>query len=239
MMKNVSAVIVSNRTGRHLKTPVPLLPFGDTTILGRTLLAYLGAGFSEIVLVLSYRASDVQASLGPLAEKIQLATSADPDEEFGSLLRRGCEKISPASKAFAIGMGDQPLLTTELITELAHKFTAAKARILVPVCQGHVGFPSYFDMSVLPDFKKLNPRQEICDVLKARASEVVDCGVFETAVARHVDDLEDYHAMLRMAGLAIPQLPETAEDGNGTQPEPAQGTDPGILGQVRRVDSDS
>ena len=237
MTKNLSAVVIGSRTGRHLKTPVSVLPFGETTILNRTLSAYLEAGFTELILVLSYRAAEVQASLGDLAGKVQLVTAADPDEEFGSLMRSGCERVSSSARGFALGMGDQPLLQPAFLTALGEKFVSSKSKILVPVCQGHLGFPVFFDISLASEFKKLPPQAELWDLLKARGQDVFDCGVYETAVVRHVDDMEDYHAMLRLAGLPIPETPPEIEPGNGATPESAMAPEAGFLGPVRRVEA--
>jgi molybdenum cofactor cytidylyltransferase len=241
MMKNLSAVIVNSRAGRHLKTPVPMLPFGDTTILNRTLTAYLDAGFREVIVVLSYRATEVQTSLGPLAGRVHVVSAAHVDEEFGGLIRLGLERISNSSKGFAIGTGDQPLLDKALLTALGDRFSSSKTKILVPVCQGQVGYPAFFDVALLAEFRRLPPQGEVWDILKAHATDVLDYGVFQTAVIRHVDDTEDYHAMLRMAGLPIPEPEEEEEAASTAGQQPAagatSGADSGVLGPVGRIET--
>jgi CTP:molybdopterin cytidylyltransferase MocA len=244
MMKNLSAVIVNSRAGRHLKTPVPMLAFGDTTILNRTLTSYLDAGFSEVIVVLSYRGSEVQASLGPLAGRVQVVSTAHVDEEFGGLIRFGLERVSPSAKGFAIGTGDQPLLDKELLKTLGDRFTSSKTKILVPVCQGQLGYPVFFDASFLAEFRRLPPHGEVWDILKSHPTEVLDHGLYQTAVVRHVDDIEDYHAMLKMAGLPIPEPEEEEEEpvsSDGQQPSPATGAtagaESGLLGPVGRIES--
>ncbi len=237
MMKNLSAVIVASRTQRHLKTPVPLLPFGDTTVLGKTASAYLDAGFSEVILVLGYRGTEIQASLGPLAGKTQILIAPIPDEDFGGLVRRGIEKISSSAKAFAIGVGDQPLLEKDLLENLADKFSASKAKILVPVCQGALGYPVFFDVSLAQEFRRLPAGAETWDVLKAHADEVFDYGTFHTSVARHIEDMDDYHAALAIARLPIPEIaPPVAPGSNGTSPDTASPGDGGATGQVSRIE---
>jgi molybdenum cofactor cytidylyltransferase len=222
MMKNLSAVIVASRTQRHLKTPVPLLPFGDTTVLGKTASAYLDAGFAEVILVLGYRGTEIQASLGPLASRLQILIGPIPDEEYGTLVRRGVEKISSGSKAFALGLGDQPLLDKDLLENLADKFAASRSKIMVPVNQGSIGYPLFFDASLAQDFRKTAAGAEPWDVLKAHAGDVLDYAVFHTSVVRHIEDMDDYHEALSIARLPIPEIAPTPEPGsNGTPPEAA------------------
>jgi molybdenum cofactor cytidylyltransferase len=237
MIKDLSAVIVGSRSGRHLKTPVPLLPFGEETVLQRTLNAYLTAGFNEIILVQGYRSSEVQASLGTLANKIQFVGSSLPDEDFGTVLRRGIEKLSPSAKAFAVGLGDQPLLTSELVGQLAERFAAGKSKILVPVCQGFLGHPVFFDISLAAEFKKLPAHGETWDVIKAHGTEVLDYGVYHTAVIRHIEDVDDYHDLLRLAGLPVPEPAAREAEGNGGPPfEPPPRHD--VIQSVGRVEID-
>lgn len=239
MMNHVSAVIVGSRSGRHLKTPVPLLPFGDKTVLQRTLSAYLDAGFSEIILVQGYRASEVQNSLGPLADRVQMVMPPLPDEDYSVLIRRGLERISASAAAFAIGLGDQPLLTPELLSELGDRFASIRPKILVPVCQGFLGHPVFFDMSLVSDFRKLPAHGETWDVIKAHGSEVHDYGVYHTSVIRHIEDVDDYHELLHLAGLPIPEPMANEVEGNGVpQPDTGTRTEGSAFHPIGRVEVD-
>jgi len=222
MIKNMSAIVVPSRIGRHLKTPVPLLPFGDTTVLNRTLGAYRAAGFDEIIVVLSYRAADLEASLGADAAAYQVVTSPNPEEEYPGLIRRALERLSPSAKSFALGLGDQPLLDGDLLQGLAQRFVAANRPILVPVWQGHLGHPVFFAASLAEELKQLKPNQDPWDVIKAHAADVHDHHVYHTSVVRHIEDTEDYHDLLTIAGLPIPQTePLAGADGDGASPEMA------------------
>jgi molybdenum cofactor cytidylyltransferase len=204
MSKNLSAVVLASRTHRHLKTPVPLLPFGESTVLARTLTAYLGAGFDEVLVVLGYKATEMEASLHSLAGKVRVVASPHPDEDFAGLVRRGMEQLPSSCKAFALGIGNQPLLEPALVKELATVMAAKKAKILVPVWQGQIGYPAFFDISLAQEFKALPAHGETWDVIKKHGGEVLDYEVHHTSVVRYVEDMEDYQALLTLAGLPVP-----------------------------------
>lgn len=204
MMKNLSAVIVAGRENRHLKSPKQLLPFGETTVLDRTLSAYLDAGVTELILVLGHRGEEIAAALSNLDPRVKLVTSPHPDAGFGTHLQEGIQAISPNAKAFLLGLGDQPTLTAELVSRLAQQFEAGGKKILVPVCQGSIGHPAFFSASLLPEFKKLSSTQDAWDVIKANGAEVLDIHMYETCVVRDIEDFEDYKALLQIAGLPVP-----------------------------------
>lgn len=205
MMKNLSAIIVAARSGRRLRTPIPMLPFGDTTVLGRTLRAYLTGQFSEIIVVLGHRGEEIRASLGDLATKALIVQAPGGDEPYADLLRLGVERLSGTAKAFAVGRGDQPLLGKEVIEELITAFAATKGKILVPTWQGTVGQPVFFDVSYAADFRRLAAPAETWDILQAHGAEVTDREVQYAAVAQGIEDRDDYFDALRCAGLPVPE----------------------------------
>jgi molybdenum cofactor cytidylyltransferase len=205
MMKNLSAIIVAARSGRRLRTPIPMLPFGDTTVLGRTLRAYIDAKFSEIIVVLGYRGEEIRASLGDLAGKLVTVQAPAGDEPYADLLRLGVERLSGTAKAFAIGRGDQPLLGKEILDELGTAYAATKGKILVPTWQGSIGQPVFFDVSFAGDFRRLAAPAETWDVIRAHAEQVEDREVQYTAVTQGIEDRDDYFDALRCAGLPVPE----------------------------------
>ncbi len=205
MLKNLSAVIVATRSGRRLRTPIPMLPFGDTTVLGRTLRAYLDAGVGEVIVVLGHRGEEIRASLGEVGDRVSIVQAPTGEEPYADLLRLGMERLSPSTKAFAVGRGDQPLLSPELLEELSTAYSATKGKILVPTWQGSIGHPVYFDASLAGDFRRLEAPAETWDVIRAHADQVEDREVQYAAVVQGIEDREDYHEALRGAGLPVPE----------------------------------
>jgi molybdenum cofactor cytidylyltransferase len=229
MMKNLSAVIVAARSARRLRTPIPMLPFGDTTVLGRTLRAYLDAKFSEIIVVLGYRGEEIRSSLGDLAGKVVTVQAPSGDEPYSDLLRLGVERLSASAKAFAVGRGDQPLLGKELLEELGTAYAATKGKILVPTWQGSLGHPVFFDASFAGDFRRLTAPAETWDILQAHADQVEDREVQYLAVVQGIEDRDDYFEALRCAGLPVPEPTRREEPSSVTGGE---GLEEGPLGTV-------
>jgi molybdenum cofactor cytidylyltransferase len=224
MTKNLSAVILGTRSGPRLKTPIALLPFGETTVLNRTLASYVEAGFAEVVLVLGTKAAEIRESLGGLAQKVRVVETAG-DDRFAPMLRAGLEGASGGNRGVAVGLGDQPLLTPEILTLLAERFESAKAKILVPVWHGSLGLPMIFHSALTGELRSLEPDAGSWDVLRAHGRDVLDADVPYAAVVRRIEDRADYHEMLRVAGLPVPEPPpaevavEAMHSGNGGQPE--------------------
>ncbi len=218
MSKTISAVLVATRMQRRLKNPIPMLPFGEKTILRQTIDAYLEAGIGEIAVVVGYRGAEIQESLGPLPGSVKVIISADPEEAFGSMFRRGLQALS-SPKGVAVGMGDQALLPGELIARLAAAFSSGKSRILVPLWSGQVGMPVFMDPSMADEFANMPPHSELWDLLTAHKDEIQEYPTSHRSILRHIEDTEDYYGMLEMAGLPVPRAAEEKGAEGGSQQE--------------------
>lgn len=203
----ITAILVAGPETRHLRLPKQTLPFGDSTVLGTTLQAYLDAGVSDVIIVLGYKADAIQAELGSLPPNVRVVKNPLFDEGIVSFLRTGMIELSDSAKAFCIGLQDQPLLTAELIEEFLKAFVDSKKKVLVPACQGSLGLPAFFTANLADELQNLPPNGELWDVLKKHQNDLVDHPTTYTAVLRSIDDLDDYHTLLTIAGLPIPDVP--------------------------------
>ena len=217
---SIPAILVGGREVRHLRVPKQNLPFGETTVLGKTLRAYLDAGVSEVILVLGYKADVIASQLGPLPANVRIVKNPLFDEGMGTFLRAGVRELPSGIRGFCVGLGDQPLLTGELVRGFIEAFLEAKTKILVPVCQGSLGFPAFFDASLAEEIQTLPPRGDLWDILKRHRDDVVDHPTGYTAIVSSIEDQEDYHTLLRIAGLPIPEKVVSPTSSNGLAPSP-------------------
>ena len=228
MTQNLSAVILGTRSGPRLTTPIPMLPFGESTVLTRTLASYLEAGFAQVIVVLGSQAEEIRASLSPLGDRVRVVETAGGDDRFAEMVRVGVEALSGGSQGIVLGLGDQPLLSSEILTSLSARFAESQAKVLVPTWHGHVGHPIWLRGTLAGELTRLGPDAESWEILQAHAKDLLDVEVPFTAVVRRIEDRADYYDLLRMAGLPVPESPapevamEAAYSGNGGQPDPGR-----------------
>ena len=115
----IPAIIVGGREARHLRLPKQSLPFGDSTVLGKTIHAYVDAGASEVIVVLGYKAEQIQAALGSLPPNVRFVRNPLFEEGMGTFLRTGVRELPADAKSFLIGLCDQPLLVGRAVVEVA------------------------------------------------------------------------------------------------------------------------
>lgn len=197
MTHKLSAVLFSGRP-QTAKARPGLLDFGGQKVVERTLAAY--ADFAQVVLVVDgdptgFPAKDARIEVVTLPEGAPVAEQ----------LRAGVAAAGGGSKGFSLGLIDQPLLTKELVDAMAEKFLGGKAQILAPVALRQIGQPVFFRSELAGEFASLGADETAWTILK-RHGDAVD--VFEThhtSVIRNIEDTDDYHALLALAGLPVPQ----------------------------------
>jgi molybdenum cofactor cytidylyltransferase len=206
MAKTLSVLLLTNRDARRPKVPPYLLPFGEDTILQKTLEAYQALDPTEIVVATPEPAFRVRDALdASLREKVLVVSSPDFRARVGQAIRLGLERLVPEPEVLALGWTDQPLLTPDLLRRLHREYTQGSGRIGVPVCQGIPGHPVFFPRNLLGELLQLGPEETHRHVLLRHPEDVVELEAEETAVLRTVEDPESYREMLAMAGLPFPE----------------------------------
>ena len=220
---SITVLLVGGRETRHLRVPKQILPFGDSTVLGRTIKAYLDAGFADVLLVLGYKADLIASELGDLPPGVRIVRNPLFDEGMSSFLRAGLRELPASATGFCIGLEDQPLLTPELLKEFADAFVAGKKPILVPAYQGSLGLPAFFRASMAEELSQLKQTEDLWDVMKRHGDELIDHATGFSAVVRSIEDTDDYHALLRTARLPIPEIQPPPPPPPPPAPEPEPG----------------
>ncbi|MCA9728106.1 MAG: NTP transferase domain-containing protein [Candidatus Eisenbacteria bacterium] len=205
MSKKLSAILLSRPLGQG-RTPKMLLPFGDETVLARTLKAY--QGFDEVLVVVPGSGDGVDAAIQSSGIAARSIAVADAEAGLGEQLRAALDAASSSTQGYAIGMTDQPILSSELVTDIRSRFEGGKAKILAPVCQRAIGLPTFFDSEMRKELSSLSAHGTLWDVFKAHGDDVDACELFHTAVLGGIEDTDDYHALLRLAGLPVPEPEE-------------------------------
>jgi len=204
MPHKLSAVLISGRPQTARSRP-GLLEFGDKKVVERTLAAY--SDFAQVILVVT---GDLQG-FPPAGGNLKVVGTPE-GASVGEQVRAGLGAMDSSNQGFALGLLDQALLTPELVNAMAEKFLGGKAKILVPLSLKQIGQPAFFRSALSADFTKLAEGETAWAVLKKNGDEVDTFDTNETTVLRNIEDIDDYHAMLHLAGLPVPEPAEEGAD---------------------------
>ena len=167
----------------------PLLPFGDSTVIKSCISHLLGAGVSEIVVVLGHRPDDVREHLKDSG--VSFALNSDPESEMSVSIVRGLEQTSPAAKALLIALVDHPAVDSATIRAITDEWRRGST-LVQPEHNGRGGHPVLIDLSFRNDLLSLDPEKGLRGFFEAHRGGVRRLAVDSPFVARDMDTWEDY-----------------------------------------------
>jgi CTP:molybdopterin cytidylyltransferase MocA/SAM-dependent methyltransferase len=107
-----------------------LAPIGGRPVLQHVLDALATAGVGEVVVVLGRDAVDVEAAITWRAER--RVVNPEPERGLASSLQVGFEAVGPSAGAVLVALGDQPLVSAEVVRSLLDATVVPDRPIVVP-----------------------------------------------------------------------------------------------------------
>jgi molybdenum cofactor cytidylyltransferase len=158
----------------------------------------LGSQLDEIVVVTGHQAGEVVAALAGLV--VRTVYNADYAAGLSSSLRVGIDAVPPEASGAMILLGDQPLLTIEVINRLVNAYRISRAAIVAPWAAGRRGNPVLFGRELFGELQEVRGDEGARAVIVAHAPRLelveVDGAVFED-----VDTPEAYERLKLSHGI--------------------------------------
>lgn len=192
----VTAVILAAGLSRRLGQPKLLLPFEGRSLIRRTAEQVIAAGdgqWEEVAVVLGHEAEKIQQELEGLAVR----TIFNPRFAMGmsASLMAGLQAVTPHTEGAMIFLGDQPLVSSEVIGSMLALFKKSHRPILVPTYDGVNGNPVLFSRSLFSELMTVEGDKGGRDVIR-RDPDRVETVPFPSELApRDVDTWEDYEIL--------------------------------------------
>jgi molybdenum cofactor cytidylyltransferase len=187
-------VLASGMSLRFGKDNKLLAPFGQSTVVRRTVQAYLDGNLQPVLVVMGHQAGRVRTALAGLP----VVDVYNPEFEQGQsrALVHGVTALPPLTPAAVIGVADQPLLTGEVIRQLVMAYRTTRAPLVVPRYAGGRGNPVLFDRRLFAELLQVTGDQGGRPVLETHRQEIAWVDVPNVRAGADLDTPEDYRALL-------------------------------------------
>jgi molybdenum cofactor cytidylyltransferase len=148
--ERVTAVILAAGEGQRMgNVTKQLLPWGNTTVLGRTIANAQASDVHDLVVVTGYQAAAVSA----VAQATGVETIYNPDYATGEMLsslKTAVAQLPAHIQAVLVMLADQPLVGPEIINQLLSAYWRDEGDLIAPTFKGQRGNPvligrAYFD----------------------------------------------------------------------------------------------
>ncbi len=208
-MQTTAAIILaagsSSRmgAGRHKL----LLPLACRPVLVHVIDATLASQARPIIIVLGYQAKEVRAHLASYLEHLNIIITENPDYQQGMstsmhmglrtlMANEDSSSISRVDSAL-IMLGDQPLITPQMIDTLITTRRTTRQLIVAPLYDGKRGNPVLFDASLFAELLATTGDEGGRSVIKRHRQELATVEVNDPMANYDVDTWEAYQRLLQ------------------------------------------
>jgi molybdenum cofactor cytidylyltransferase len=180
----------SSRMGQHKL----LLPLLGKPLVVHAVESALASEVDETVVVVGYRAEAVREALA--GQPVRIVVNPDYAQGQSTSLRAGVAALTAQTEAAIILLGDQPLLTAEMLNALIATWKRTASLIVAPVFGGQRGNPVLFSRALFPELLQVRGDQGGREVVQRHAGEVTLVQMADPAAALDVDTWQEYQALL-------------------------------------------
>jgi molybdenum cofactor cytidylyltransferase len=180
-----------------------LLPLHHRPVLAHVIEAVFGSRARPIVLVLGHQAAQVREHIQRDLAQNSIKVVENPDYALGqsTSMQAGLRTLlaakpeeAPTSAIFLLG--DQPMITAQMIDELIALKEQSGKRIALPLYQGKRGNPVVFALDLAPELLQVSGDEGGRGVLKRHPDEIASLEMGEEVANFDVDTWEAYQEVL-------------------------------------------
>jgi molybdenum cofactor cytidylyltransferase len=180
-----------------------ILPYKETTILGEVLENARQSVLDPLVVVLGFMADEIRGQIDFGTATVVIAETYARGQSAS--LRAGLSCV-PADCAGALFLlGDQPLITTDLINTLLAAYRPSRNDILIPTWRGKRGTPVLIGRPLFPQLNALTGDTGARVLFEKFADRILEIEVDKEGVRIDIDTPEDYENL-----CSAPPLPGPA-----------------------------
>ena len=164
-------------------------------LLERVLDSALASNVDEIVLVLSPETvAPAEARSDP---RVRAVINRGPESGQSGSLRLGLQSIDPGSQAAIFLLGDQPLVTSDVIDALIAHHQATGKAIVASSYGGRRGSPVLFERSLFGELLALEGDTGGREIIARHGEQLATVEVGAPEAGSDIDTWDDYMALRR------------------------------------------
>ncbi len=194
MEGSIVAIVLAAGASSRMGEPKLLLPWGNSTILGQTLLNVRASVVDHILIVTGAQHEEISA----IARVHGIPTVHNPAHHEGEMLSSlqcGLRHLPADCAAILAVLADQPLLQSGTIDALISAYRRGAGGLIAPTCGGQRGNPVLIDRRYFEELAALPVGSAPRALLNSHPQEVFLLPVDDQGVLLDVDSPESYHAL--------------------------------------------
>lgn len=167
-----------------------ILPFGDTTIIGKVIENVLSSNVDKILLVVGQGKDEILKITG----KYHVMHCYNEHYKDGMLssVKCGFNNLPDDFRAAIVYLGDQPAISTSITDILIKSYNDFGKGIVLPVYNKRRGHPLLIDRKYRDEIVALEGTESLKEILRRHNNDIYEAETQEQAILKDIDTIEDY-----------------------------------------------
>jgi molybdenum cofactor cytidylyltransferase len=187
----ISAIILAAGESKRMGQPKMLLPWGDTTVLGKVIETFKDAGIEDILVV----TGGATAKVTSIAARHGVHSAYNESYSGGDMLSSvqcGLRALSLQTHAALIALGDQPQVEVGSVLLIADEYMRTESSLIVPSYQLRRGHPWLIARELWNEILQMKAPDSLRDFLNRHAHEIHYIELNTPTILQDLDTPEDY-----------------------------------------------
>jgi molybdenum cofactor cytidylyltransferase len=193
----IPAVILAAGLSSRMGRAKALLPLGSTTFIARIVHTFLGAGVSDLIVVLGHDAAAIERRMEDDRVPARVVVNEQYESgQFSSLLAGLHAVDRPGVRAMLLTLVDVPLVASSTVRAVIDRHRESGAPIVRPTRGDDHGHPVLIDRSLFAELRGTDPSAGAKPVIRAHATVVGNVPIDDDGAFLDVDTPEEYARLL-------------------------------------------
>ena len=188
---NISAIILAAGQSKRMGQPKMLLPWGNTTILGKVIETLQQAGIDDILIVTG-GARDAVEKIAAQHDARAAHNQDYANSEMLESIQLGLRRQKPSAEAALICLGDQPQVEEGNVRSVCNVFRENKSNIVVPSYQMRRGHPWLIAKKLWDEVLQLRAPESMRDFLNENKESIFYAECNSPGILQDIDNPTDY-----------------------------------------------
>jgi molybdenum cofactor cytidylyltransferase len=196
MDAEVGAVVLAAGLSTRMGQPKMILPWGETTIIGRVAQVLYTAGVQPVIVVTGGAQQNVETALQGMPVK----TVFNPryaDDYMAFSVQIGLAHLPESVTAALIVLGDQPQIRPDLVQAILELYCSGSQTLIVPSYQNRRGHPWLVARSLWVGILALQPPDTLRNWMNLHSASIHYLEAPDDTILRDLDTPQDYQREIR------------------------------------------
>lgn len=191
----VGAIILAAGESRRMGSSKPLLPYAESSFLGRLLEEFHASKARPIIVVLGHEADRIRRKIA--FGEARPVLNETYRQGMLSSIRAGLRELSrePIEGALLCPV-DYPRVGQALVDSLIRRFEESKHSIVLPVCEGRRGHPVLFSCDLFEELLQAPDSVGARQVVWNHAHDLLEVPTDDRGALLDVDTPEEYRKLV-------------------------------------------